>query len=82
MSADRIRCTHTGSLPRPDDLVQIMWAVGDGIPVDAAALETRVKEAVTGVVQRQVDAGISVVNDGEVARGHLDLFQQRVLPRP
>ena len=38
MSADRIRCTHTGSLPRPDELVQIMWAVGDGIPVDADAL--------------------------------------------
>ena len=46
MDADRILCTHTGSLPRPDDLVQIMWAVGDGIPVDAAALEARVEAAV------------------------------------
>ena len=37
-----IPSTHTGSLPRPDDLIQIMWAVGDGIPVDANALDQRV----------------------------------------
>lgn len=36
--ARTIPSTHTGSLPRPDDLIQIMWAVGDGIPVDAKAL--------------------------------------------
>ena len=63
-----IRCTHTGSLPRPDDLVQIMWAVGDGIPVDAAALESRVESAVAEVVGRQVAAGVSVVNDGEMSK--------------
>ena len=58
MEADRILCTHTGSLPRPDDLVQIMWAVGDGIPVDAAALEARVEAAVFETVRRQAAAGI------------------------
>src|SRR5262245_35291858 len=68
MSSDRIRCTHTGSLPRPDDLIQLMWAVGDGIPVDAAALEARVEAAVLEVVQRQVAAGVSVVNDGEMSK--------------
>ncbi|HEY2654300.1 MAG TPA: methionine synthase, partial [Solirubrobacteraceae bacterium] len=68
MSADRIRCTHTGSLPRPDDLVAIMWALGDGIPVDAAALESRVAQAVNEVVQRQVAAGVSIVNDGEMSK--------------
>ena len=64
----RIRCTHTGSLPRPDDLVQIMWAVGDGIPVDATALESRVESAVNEVVRRQVAAGVSLVNDGEMSK--------------
>lgn len=68
MSAHRILCTHTGSLPRPDDLVQMMWAAGDGIPVDAAALAARVEQAVAEVVRRQVDAGISVVNDGEMSK--------------
>jgi 5-methyltetrahydropteroyltriglutamate--homocysteine methyltransferase len=68
MSAHRIRCTHTGSLPRPDDLVQIMWAVADGIPVDAIALGARVEEAITEAVQRQVAAGLSIVNDGEMSK--------------
>ena len=63
-----ILCTHTGSLPRPDDLVQIMWAVGDGIPVDAAALEARVEAAVHETVRRQVAAGVSIVNDGEMSK--------------
>lgn len=64
----RIRTTHTGSLPRPDDLIQIMWAKGDGIPVDERALEERVAAAVAEVVQRQLAAGISVVNDGEMSK--------------
>jgi len=66
--ADRILTTHTGSLPRPDDLIQMMWAVGDGIPVDREALETRIAEAVREAVERQIVAGISIINDGEMSK--------------
>ncbi len=66
--ADRILTTHTGSLPRPADLIQLMWAVGDGIPVEPAALEARIATAVTEIIQRQLDAGIAVVNDGEMSK--------------
>jgi 5-methyltetrahydropteroyltriglutamate--homocysteine methyltransferase len=45
-----------------------MWAKGDGIPVDQAALEARVASAVDEVVERQVAAGISIVNDGEMSK--------------
>jgi 5-methyltetrahydropteroyltriglutamate--homocysteine methyltransferase len=45
-----------------------MWAKGDGIPVDEAALESRVAAAVKEIVDRQVAAGISVVNDGEMSK--------------
>ena len=48
-STERFLTTHTGSLPRPDALVQIMWAKGDGIPVDQAALDRRVAAAVSEV---------------------------------
>jgi 5-methyltetrahydropteroyltriglutamate--homocysteine methyltransferase len=65
---DRIHTTHTGSLPRPEDLIQIMWAKGDGIPVDQHALEERVASAVEEVVERQVKAGVSIVNDGEMSK--------------
>jgi 5-methyltetrahydropteroyltriglutamate--homocysteine methyltransferase len=64
----QILTTHTGSLPRPDDLIQIMWAKGDGIPVDQAALDERVASAVDEIVERQVAAGISIVNDGEMSK--------------
>jgi 5-methyltetrahydropteroyltriglutamate--homocysteine methyltransferase len=65
---DGILTTHTGSLPRPDDLVRMMWAKGDGIPVDEGALARRVAAAVHEVVERQVDAGVDIVNDGEMSR--------------
>ncbi len=65
---DRILTTHTGSLPRPDDLIQMMWAQGDGIPVDEVALARRVGSAVEEVVERQRKAGITIVNDGEMSK--------------
>jgi len=67
-SPDRIHTTHTGSLPRPDDLVRMSWAQADGVPVDAAALEARVESAVQEIVRKQLEAGISVVNDGEMSK--------------
>jgi 5-methyltetrahydropteroyltriglutamate--homocysteine methyltransferase len=68
MSTDRILTTHTGSLPRPDDLIQMMWAKGDGIPVDERALADRVAAAVQEVVDKQLAAGINIVNDGEMSK--------------
>ena len=68
MASHHIASTHTGSLPRPDDLIQLMWAVGDGIPVDKAALDERVASATTLMVQRQKAAGITVINDGEMSK--------------
>jgi 5-methyltetrahydropteroyltriglutamate--homocysteine methyltransferase len=65
---DRVLTTHTGSLPRPDDLIQIMWAKGDGVPVDEGALSDRIARAVQEVVDRQVDAGMAIVNDGEMSK--------------
>lgn len=64
----RIATTHTGSLPRPSDLIQAVWAAADGVPVDADALERMIGEAVIETVRRQVEAGITVVNDGEMSK--------------
>src|SRR2546428_380465 len=57
--------THVGRLPRPDDLIAMMWAREDGIPVDRAAMEERVCRAVDEAVARQIQAGVDIVNDGE-----------------
>jgi 5-methyltetrahydropteroyltriglutamate--homocysteine methyltransferase len=67
-SSDRFLTTHTGSLPRPDDLVRTMYAREEGVPVDPSALDARIAAAVTEVVGKQVQAGIDVVNDGEMSK--------------
>ena len=67
-STERFLTTHTGSLPRPDDLIRMMYAKEEGVPVDAAALGRRVREAVAEVVRKQLEAGIDLVNDGEMSK--------------
>jgi 5-methyltetrahydropteroyltriglutamate--homocysteine methyltransferase len=67
-SVDRILTTHTGSLPRPADLIRMMFAREEGVPVDGPALAARVRTAVAEVVRKQADAGITVVNDGELSK--------------
>jgi 5-methyltetrahydropteroyltriglutamate--homocysteine methyltransferase len=67
-STERFLATHTGSLPRPDDLVRMMYAKEEGVPVDGPALASRVRAAVAEVVKKQVAAGIDLVNDGEMSK--------------
>ena len=67
-STDRFLTTHTGSLPRPDDLVTTMFAKEEGVPVEPAALEERVRLAVADAVERQLAAGVDLVNDGEMSK--------------
>ncbi|MDH4280150.1 MAG: epoxyalkane--coenzyme M transferase, partial [Acidimicrobiia bacterium] len=67
-ASQHIRSTHTGSLPRPDDLITMMWAMADGVPVDQTALGQRIDAAVAEVVRHQVEAGVTVVNDGEMSK--------------
>jgi hypothetical protein len=64
-SDQRILTTHTGSLPRPSDLVEALNAKELGKGYDARALRARVSRAVTEIVQRQADTGLDVINDGE-----------------
>src|SRR6516164_4377089 len=67
-SRDRFLTTHTGSLPRPDDLIRMMYAKEEGVPVDPDALAARVKAAVAEVVRKQADAGIDLISDGEMSK--------------
>ena len=67
-STERFLTTHTGSLPRPDELIRTMFAKEEGVPVDPAALSARIRAAVAGVARKQVEAGLTVVNDGEMSK--------------
>jgi 5-methyltetrahydropteroyltriglutamate--homocysteine methyltransferase len=65
-STDRILTTHTGSLPRPPDLTELLERLDTGTAaVDQAAFDARVRRAVADIVRQQVDAGVDVVSDGE-----------------
>jgi 5-methyltetrahydropteroyltriglutamate--homocysteine methyltransferase len=65
LSTDRILTTHTGSLPRAEDLTTTLEALDAGRMPDPAAFDARVRRAVGEVVRRQLEAGIDIVNDGE-----------------
>ena len=67
-SETRILTTHTGSLPRPEGLVEMLGAVSRGESVDDAALESLAGEATAEVVSAQLVAGVDVINDGEQSR--------------
>ena len=62
------RTTHTGSLPRPDDLLALMFAREGGEAVEEAALEEAIERATDYVIGRQKQAGISVIGDGEMSK--------------
>ena len=67
-STERFLTTHTGSLPRPDDLIRMMYAKEEAVPIDRAAFSARIRSAVADVVKKQADAGIDWLNDGELSK--------------
>ncbi len=68
VSTDRILTTHVGSLPRPQDVVDVLFAQDRGEPVDEARFEKVVGDAVKEVVRKQVEAGIDIIDDGEMSK--------------
>jgi 5-methyltetrahydropteroyltriglutamate--homocysteine methyltransferase len=67
-SAGRFLTTHTGSLPRPDDLIRVMYAKEEGVPVEPIALAEQIRAAVAEVVAKQAAAGVDLINDGEMSK--------------
>jgi 5-methyltetrahydropteroyltriglutamate--homocysteine methyltransferase len=67
-STDRIRTTHTGSLPRPPEMLEMMRAKEAGGAFDQKVFDEKLTKHVADIVRRQVDCGIDVVNDGECGK--------------
>lgn len=64
----RIKTTHVGSLPRGDELTPLLLARDKGEAYDAAEFDRVVSAAVDAGVKAQVEAGVSVVSDGELGK--------------
>ena len=67
-STDRILTTHAGSLPRPDDVVEMVRAQARGDRRDDVADAKRLRSAVAEVVRKQADIGLDIVDDGEFGK--------------
>jgi len=67
-STGRIRVTHQGTLPKPDDVRQMVLNKEAGKPYDAAAYNARLVAATREAIQLQLDAGIDSINDGELSK--------------
>jgi len=82
----RILTTHVGSLPRPEDLLDLMKARIGGAGYDREVYEARVRSAVTECVRKQVETGIDILTDGEQSKpGFFTYVRERLeglVPRP
>ena len=67
-STNRILTTHVGSLPRPADVVELLFALDRGEKRDAAFVEEVLQRSVNDAVRMQEDAGLDIVSDGEMSK--------------
>ena len=73
-STDRMLTTHTGSLPRPKDLLALLQEREEGRVRGEAALHDRTRSAVLDIVRKQAETGLSVINDGEQGRADYTIY--------
>jgi hypothetical protein len=78
-STERILTTHSGSLPRPGDLIPMLCAKESGELRDEAAFEARVQTAVAEIVKRQSAAGVDIINNGEVSKASYKTYVRKRL---
>jgi 5-methyltetrahydropteroyltriglutamate--homocysteine methyltransferase len=78
-STNRILVSHVGSLARPRDLMEMLVARNEGKPFDAEALARRTREAVADVVEKQIECGIDIVNDGELGKSNFSRYTKERL---
>jgi 5-methyltetrahydropteroyltriglutamate--homocysteine methyltransferase len=78
-STERILTTHVGSLPRPQDAVELIRAQDAGESYDLGRWNQVMSRAVQDAVHQQSDAGLDIVNDGEMAKvGYATYMRHRL----
>ncbi len=67
-NTDRILVSHAGNLPRPDDLDELIDGGRARESSGRKEYHERLPRAVSGIVDRQIELGVDIVNDGEYAK--------------
>ena len=65
---DKIKTTHVGSLPRSNELSDLLFKKDKGENIDINHFDETVKRDVKKIVKRQKDLGIDFVSDGEMSK--------------
>jgi len=79
VQGQRIFTTHVGSLPRPQSVVDQVFAEDRGEPVDHDVFERVIGEGVAEVVRKQAEAGVDFVSDGEMSKiGYATYIRHRL----
>jgi 5-methyltetrahydropteroyltriglutamate--homocysteine methyltransferase len=79
--AGKVLTTHTGSLPRPPGLSQVLASreTGAGPVPPPGTMGSMIADAVADVVGRQAAAGIDIVSDGEAGKiGYSTYVKERL----
>ena len=67
-STERILTTHVGSMPRPQYVVDQLFAQDQGEAYDEAEFDLVMQRAVSEVASKQVAAGVDIISDGEMSK--------------
>src|SRR5947209_18210100 len=78
-SEHRILTTHAGSLPRPAALTRLFARRAAGEVVDAQEIEAQARAATREIVDKQIEAGLDVIDDGEQSRESFVLYMRHRL---
>ena len=73
-SSDRIKTTHAGALPRPDDLRRLIVGADRVVRIDTDEQRARLRSAVAAVVRQQIEVGLDSVNDGEFSKSSFNTY--------
>lgn len=67
-STERILTTHVGSLPRPQNVVDYLFAEDKGEAYDCVGYDQTMRAEVAKVAQKQIAARVDIISDGEMSK--------------
>ena len=65
---DKIKTTHVGSLPRSNELSELLFKKDKKEKIDLVQFDEVVKKEVERIVKKQIELGIDIVSDGEMSK--------------
>ena len=65
---DKIKTTHVGSLPRSNELSDLLFKKDKKEEIDVRNFDEIVKRDVKKIVKKQIDLGIDFISDGEMSK--------------